>query len=340
MAVRTNVRAALVLFAAAGAGAACGENGDPTGPRGGTGLAEVALPAPVGDARFSTDLIPFQPRVQWGDNGQTVYFMPNVGPPFGVHTLDIATGSAEVIVEGSGNILHVSDDREFLYYTLGQGSTAIYRLATAGGQPELLVPAAQHVFSISADGRWLAWTASHVDSLYVRDLATDETTAVAAATGPVSISPNGQHLVHRSPQGFVLTSLVTGVSTGLLPADARVLDVRWDATGAELLVARSGILEIVRPGAGDPVPIWTGPAALMVDAAAWSPDGAHVVASIRAICLSNCTSWLLLIDPTTGSVTVLASTSEFIGAARFTPDGQTIAIATGGRLYVLPLPAA
>jgi hypothetical protein len=335
MAPQTNRRAVMVAITAICAG--CGPDGDPVaGPS--EGMPEVDLPAPVGDARLATELLPFQPRVQWSDDGLTIHFLPNVGPPFGVHTLDVSSGQAEEIAPGAGVVLHISGDREFLYYSSGQGSHAIHRIATTGGQPELLATAAQHVFAISSNQRWLAWAGSHVDSIFVRDLETNATSAVAAASVPLSISPDGLQLVHTSPQGAVLTSLVSGESTVLERQGTHVLDVLWGASGAEVLTGTVGLIQIVRPGADETVPIWTAPLTQVVDAAAWSPDGSRFVASVRTICITTCLSRLLSIDAQTGSETVVATANDFIGMARFTPDGQRIAVTSGGRLYVLLLP--
>jgi dipeptidyl aminopeptidase/acylaminoacyl peptidase len=299
--------------------------------------------------------------MQWSPDGRTIYYLPTfVQAPeaSGVAALGLTSGETRMLATAPNTSLHplrMSADGRFLFYVseinASQSSPtrrgySIFRLSTAGGEPEVLVEAASAIFAISPDARVLAWQrfTSSTDSIFVRDLLTGATRHVAAAGFPFSISPDHATLLHVHGPGLGLvttTSLVTGATSTVDSGGVR--DVRWGASGMELLTTDLGRILIMR-GSGAPLTLWKPPPEIgglvVVYAATWSPDGTRVAASVSEFCFATpCRKQLLLIDVASGSATILADRAgDSFGKPLFSADGRSVAVTTGGRLHVIRLP--
>jgi WD40 repeat protein len=342
---KRTLRICLVLAVAASTGC--------QNPMGDPPPVDVQLPAPVGPDGFFTGSNPFQPDVQWAPDGRTIYAIIRSAPPNGVTAIDVFTNQTRVVAAAenmSFQVLRISHDGAFLFYSSERqraGSNqaregyTISRIPTSGTASEELVRGASHVFGISPDGRMLAWTTeSTPDSLFVRDLTSGETRYVTSGY-PLSISPDHSTLLHSSLPlvSITATDLATGSGS---TAQRRVKDVRWGPAGAELLFRDVGTVMVQRGISGAPETLWTATpdaGSRYIDALTWSPDGTRVAASLSEGCFQNpCRRQLLLIDVATRAARVLVNRrGASLSQAIFSPDGQRIAVTSGGRLYVIPV---
>jgi hypothetical protein len=327
--------------------AACGDPVD-TRP-----LPATPLPAPVGPAAFSTELNAYMPGVQWSADGRTIYAVnrQSAAVPYGIVAIDVASGQTRTVVPATNisiQVLRISADGNFLFYSSERlppsgGGHSIFRLPTTGSGAEELVRSASHVFTISQDGRVLAWKSHTGDSTFIRDLATGETRHVANGGFPLYVSPDYTTLLHGTtpPFGPIASAIATGIGTAM---QGRLEDVRWDAAGPEMLYWGQEGRVMVQRGITSPREVLWAPAAehswYQLQSATWSPDGRHVAASLALACFSApCRQLLVLINAANGTARVVVDdAAPLIGRATFSPDGRRVAVTSGGRMYVIDLP--
>jgi hypothetical protein len=333
---------------------ALGGCGDPAGNQTAPG---PQLPAPLGPAAFSTELEPYQPGVQWGADGRTIYAVSRLSPtlPHGIVAIEVPTGHTRMVVTANNasiQVLRISGDGAFLFYSSERIRTqadphnegfSIFRVPTSGVGGEELVRGASHPFAISPDGRMIAWKSHTSDSTFIRDLVTGETRFVTVGGYPLSISPDYATLLHSVTPGVGLTATV--IATGQATAtQGRLEDARWGATGEELLFwGMEGRVMVQRGVASARQVLWEpGPAHRFynVHSATWSPDGSRVAASLAPGCIrAPCPALVVLIDVATGTPRVLVdSPAPLIGRAAFSADGRQIAVTSDGHLHVINLP--
>ena len=307
-------------------------------------LVEIPLPPPVGEASYRTELDAFQPAVLWSADGGTIYHRSNYQGPIGIRAIDLQTNATRTLVTDadSYDVLRITDDGSFLLYSAPRlGAHGIYRLAMAGGAPELLVTGAHHQFGISPDGRMLAWQTA-TDSLFVRDLTTGETRSLnGVGFAPLAISPDHSQLMHGNDYHMLATTIATGAVTDLRQTGTAYHDVRWGRQGLEVLITNAIGIGILRGGSLGTIYVWTSPLPIFdnIDGATWSPDGTRIVAIIGGgICVSDCLRRLIVINVATGAVRDLATARDYIGKARFTSDGRRVAVGVNQRLHIVPLP--
>jgi hypothetical protein len=335
--------------------AALGGCAEPAGP---PPSPAIPLPAPLGPPAFATELELYQPSVQWSADGRVIYAVNRLSPavPYGIVAVDVASGQTRSVVT-AGNVsiqvLRIAGDGGSLFYSSERLRTAndpandgysIFRVpTTGGGGAEELVRGAAHVFTISRDGRVLAWKSHTSDSTFVRDLADGATRHVPGGGFPLSISPDHSTLLHSLTPSIRLTAsaIASGIGTA---SEGRLEDARWGGSGAELLFwGQEGQVMVQRGIAAPRQVLWApGPAhsGYNLSSATWSPDGTRVVAVLARGCFSApCPELVVLIDAARGTSRILMDApAPLVGRASFAPDGRRIALTSGGHLHVIELP--
>jgi hypothetical protein len=339
-----------VLVIALLSAGACGD------PLGNQSPADLPLPAPVGPGGFSTEMDPFQPGMQWGAGGRTIYAINRgfSGLPHGIVAVDTHTKQVRTVVaaeNASIAVLRISSDGASLFYsslpvrTPGDPTNegySIFRVPTTGTGPEEMVRGASHVFATSPDGRMLAWRSHTSDSIFIRDLATGQTRH-AASGFPLSVSPDYSLLLHSELPTLSVTATAVATGSGTT-AQGRLEDARWGAAGAELLFWGSGGRVMVQRGIAEPrETLWSvGPGSFFnVSSATWSADGLHVAAAVAPGCIrAPCRHQLVLIDVATGTSRTLVDSSihGLLGKPIFSGDGRNLAVTTAGHIHVISLP--
>jgi hypothetical protein len=318
---------------------ACGES-DPGPPRPEEPL--LQLPAPIGETAFGSHTGGSYPTLYWSADGSTIIYQAVIGPPFGLRALNLATGQtrspwSEASSTGMGKY-ELTRNGAWMYFAHGTtGSYSIFRAPAAGGAAEPLVQGTTADFGISDDGRYLAWRHGTQDSAFLRDLATGATQPLPGVRTPVAVSPDGTMLLHGYPEINLMT-LATGQSRLLVAASGqRLFEYRWMSGDVEVLASPAiGAIDLIR-GSGSSVRILAGGPAFPA-AATLSPDGRYVAVNYSCSFSVECIHQLRLVEVATGVSRLLTTSRDFFGMPRFSLTGDRLAVPTGGRLYIIPVP--
>jgi Tol biopolymer transport system component len=258
-------------------------------------------------------------------------------------------------------------DGERLVFVNGQGDGRIWEVAAAGGEARPLTQVRGQGPAVSPDGRRIAFFArdsADLFQLWVQERSGGEPVRLTSHQEVIPVrarwTPGGEAILYSADGGLWRVGAAEGGEAASIPFSVTVnfqrhtpalREVRFPGPGSErqavgftsVALAPDGetiamiALDSLRVGrAGDPLrALAAAPAAdfnfgRTLD---WSPDGREVVWARSPV---GAPAEIVAADVRTGALRVLASFDGDAAFTRWSPDGEWIAISTGGVLKLVP----
>jgi hypothetical protein len=237
----------------------------------------------------------------------------------------------------------VTPDSTVLRRRLLGGAGTTSRLAAAPGLSAF-------TFTISADGRYLAYAGAGADPLEpdtvrVLDGTTGQRRAYAPGW-PLVFSPgDGTLLVTPAAGGWSEVALASGATQAVdfaLPGGATTGGIRWDASGLRALFTYSGNQLWQSTILGAQSPIYSAPETIVAPSCTWSPDGSRVAFwTVGPIDGGADTAYRLYVVSVAAQAGGVVAIGRSVGGAiAWSPDGTRLAYLFGERLFTASVVAA
>jgi len=299
----------------------------------------------------------------WSPDGSRLAYHGTIpGDPIYVANRDGSNARRILVAEGGSHSHHLSwsPDGRYLYFTHGlpPNDMDIWRIPAAGGPAERVTHHNSRVgYPVALDDRALLYTATAADGtgpwLYSMDLGTSAPQRVVTGVEHyISIAASTE--VPGQPRRLVATVSnptvglwSTPIATNVVGEDstrrialptARAAAPRFARDGTlHYLAARGGADAVWHLVGGDATEMWKAPDGAIDGAAAVSPDGSRLCASVRRPARST----LYCLSATGTGARPVGESLDVRGAPSWSPDGKWIAVAArdgpGVHVYKVPV---
>ena len=242
-----------------------------------------------------------------------------------------------------------SPDGRYIYYTSDDaesGTDEIFRVAPAGGAPELLSrnpegerPEPKTGISLSADGSTIVYTSARYfqsyDNIFRMPASGGPPEALTfndgmIETGP-ALSPDGETLAYYARTGSRAHIFLRDLSEEgawprrFSPTEVQETSPAWSPDGRTLAFSRQGDIWVRDAAGGEARRIIEDDLAGGNGSFTWSPDGTQI-AFTRG---SSGFSQIGVVDVATGAVTPITNSPNDHGSVSWSPDGTTLAFVRG-----------